>query len=373
MRMPDTMPACIIYYHGNDWDGVPGRQAKLMEAMSHHIPVIFLDGGRDKRLRVTLKHPLPGVIVVRGLVSILTAFARRGWHRVASIYAQWVLARLTRPYRRIIFWGAENWWQLERFVPHEIFVHDSIDPCFVEEHVAAFVERETPLIRKASVVFCTAEMLLREAKKINPQSFLVPNACAEDDFASSSEDVVSPSYSKEYPSPVVGYIGSIDSRLDLATLVHAATYLPEYSFVFAGPVTPEQEAPLQPLRSLPNVFFVGPKFGREAKALTHTFDVGLIPFLPGRAGDALNPVKMYTYLAAGISVVTTWIHECVQHRNWVHATRTPEEFTAAIQQGAGIGTKGSLRLIEFARHNTWKHRASEVMEIFAQTGLLAER
>ena len=364
-------PLCIIYYHGNDWDGVPGRQAKLMEAMSHHVPVIFLDASRDGRWRVTQRRPSPEIVVVRGLVAILRSLATRKYDATARLFARFALARLTAPYRRTLFWGAENWWQLERFVPHDVFVHDSIDPCFVAEHVAAFVERETLLARKADVVLCTAEKLWLEAKKVNGHSYLVPNACAEEDFTSLDETLPVPPELENLPLPMVGYIGSIDSRLDVATLLHAATQLAEYSFVFAGPVVPGLESVLQPLRVLPNVSFVGPKFGLEAKALTRRFAVGLIPFQPGEASDALNPVKMYTYLAAGVPVVSTWIHECVQHQEWVHAAKTPAEFTAAIRRAVATDAQEKARLVEFARRNTWNHRASDVMKIFVQTSIVA--
>ena len=364
-------PACIIYYHGNEWEGVPGRQAKLMEAMSHHLPVIFLDAGRDARFRVTLSRPLPGVTVVRGLVVILRSLVQRRWYSPARIVARLVLARLIRPYRQVIFWGAENWWQLERFVPHHVFVHDSIDPCFVEEHAAAFAEREKALQQKAAVVLCTAETLLAEAKKINPQSYLVPNACAKDDFRSPGEKLPLPMGIPEVPPPVVGYLGTIDSRIDVATALHTATQLKECSFVFAGPIVPGLDEALRPLRSLANVFFVGPQYGVNARAVAQTFDVGLIPFLPGVVSDALNPVKMYTYLAAGTPVVSTWIHECVRHRQWMRAAKTPEEFAAAVRQALRSGVEERARLIYFARQNTWAHRAADTMRIFAQVGIVA--
>ena len=366
---PDA--ACIVYFHGNDWDGVPGRQARLMEAMSHYLPVIFLDGTRDARFRVTMRRPSPRVVVVRGLVSILAALSRRGWHTAARIFARRALAKITAPYRRVIFWGAENWFQFERFVPHDVFVHDSIDPCFDERHTAIFAGREGVLRRKAAVVLCTAEQLLREAKNDNPQSYLIPNACAEADFAAPNDGFVPAEGTGEHPRPVIGYLGSIDSRLDLETLAHAATHLRECSFVLAGPVVPGQEARLQALRALHNVFFVGPKFGAQAGITTRSFDVGLIPFLPGKISDALNPVKMYTYLAAGIPVVTTWIHECVQHRGWVHASRTPADFVTSIERALKHDAAEKARLVAFARRNTWAQRAADVMQIFRKTGIVA--
>src|SRR5439155_6779412 len=113
-----------------------------------------------------------------------------------------------------------------------------------------------------------------------------------------------------------------------------ARRLPQYTFALVGRVNWDQEDRVRPLRSLPNVILPGAVSVEEGRTYTAAFDVGLIPFLPGTVGDAINPVKMYMYLVAGKPVVTTWIRECRRHAPYVAAAQTHEQFAAAIQAAA---------------------------------------
>lgn len=354
---------CIVYFHGNDWNGVPGRQRLLMEALAPDVPVIFLDGTRDRRLRVTHFRPCANVVVLRGLASILNSCARRGWNRLARLCARVALAKYVSG-RQVIFWGAENIHCLQRFVRHDFLVHDLIDPCLGAHSAAAFAEREASQCREADVVFCTAEALLDVARQANPRSHLVPNACSPADFTGAEQTLETPPLLHGRRRPYVGYMGTLDSRLDIPALRHAAAELADATFVLVGPVLREQEEALRPLRDLPNVVFAGPQFGGNAAAFAQAFNVCLIPFAAGPASDALNPVKLYTYLASGKRVVTTWIKECVRHRDLVEVTRTPPEFAAAIRQAADFDdVEKTARGIAFARENTWAQRASAVLAI----------
>jgi len=361
--------ATIIYFHGNDWAGVPGRQRLLMEAMSRHARVVFLDGGRDKRWQVNHFESAPNVVVVRGLASLLIALARRGWHFLARLLARRVLRKYARGSDRMVYWGAENYYQLHRFVPHDFFVHDSIDPCFLAGQEQAFAERERAVAGAADVVFCTAETLLAEARKANTHCHLIPNACSAGDFESGGRWADVPEELKGRSRPFIGYIGTLDQRLALPYLLQAATQLTDRTFVFVGPVLKELEDELRPLRDLPNVVFTGPKFWRDATAYAQAFDVCLIPFAEGPAGDALNPVKLYTYLAGRKSVVTTSIHECRRHDTFVRVASTPAEFCRAIEEAtASPDPEARQRGVDFAGRNMWEHRADEAVAVLRARG-----
>ena len=124
--------SCIVYYHGNDWDGVPARQRYLMEAMSQYLPVYYIDKGRDLPGRVTWHKASERVTVIRGLARLAIGLdARRlGW--LMKFYAPWALRHIRRRYSKILLWSAENCLRVDRFVPHDYLVFDSIDPAFDE-------------------------------------------------------------------------------------------------------------------------------------------------------------------------------------------------------------------------------------------------
>ena len=88
-------------------------------------------------------------------------------------------------------------------------------------------------------------------------------------------------------------------------------------------------------------------------------------------GDAINPVKMYMYLAFGLPVIATRIAECARHADWVTTVRTPEEFAVAvrtIQQTNSPDQAESRRT--FARQNRWENRAAAAIQILRSEGLI---
>ena len=108
----------------------------------------------------------------------------------------------------------------------------------------------------------------------------------------------------------------------------------------------------------------------EGRTYVAAFDVGLIPFLPGHIGDAINPVKIYMYLMAGKPVVSTWVRECRHHVPLVYAAKDTIEFISAIRKAAGENDAAHIdERIEFALQNTWEKRAQTALSHLKANGL----
>ena len=147
--------------------------------------------------------------------------------------------------------------------------------------------------------------------------------------------------------------------------------MPDFTFCIAGRVNADQEARVTELRSLANVVMPGAVPSEDGAAYNNSFDVGVIPFLPGPVGDGINPVKMYMYLLTGKPVVSTWINECRLAGPHVRATRTPAEFADALRESVHEPDATAREAREaFARSNTWDHRAREAVALLRERGLL---
>jgi glycosyltransferase involved in cell wall biosynthesis len=104
-------------------------------------------------------------------------------------------------------------------------------------------------------------------------------------------------------APTIGYFGKIGRRLDDALIRDVARALPEFRFVFAGPVL--ERATRTALNGLPNVQFLGDiPYSRAAETLA-SFDVGWVPHGVERGQVGGDAIKIYEYRAAGLPVVTT--------------------------------------------------------------------
>jgi glycosyltransferase involved in cell wall biosynthesis len=156
----------------------------------------------------------------------------------------------------------------------------------------------------------------------------------------------------------IGYVGSIDDRLDYDLLDHVIGSMQEHRFQFIGRAT--QEKFLDRLKIHGNVELLGahpvtflPNFLRE-------MDVCIIPFSKNEFNRSVYPLKVNEYLAAGKPIVMTPFAELPEFNGIVHTAETKEEFSAAITLAYSSDSDEQRMLRrDFAQYHSWSHRAKE--------------
>ena len=370
----------IVYlYPGARWADGAGRQHLLCEALSAHGPVVFLATAAPGRSPFDVKRPRaesvsPTITVIHHAMSFRT---NRWWKRLAPLAASLdgrLIGRLLkkRGFDDYIFWLSVPGPEWMAGMRRDRMVYDCIDPSFTTGDQTTFDAREYAVAREARLVLCTSQTLLERLQRVHPEAHLLNNAASPELYEAGqagTQDLPAPLAGR--PRPVVGYVGTLDSRIDVETVAAGAKALPDYTFCLAGRVNADQEPRLTELRALPNVVLPGEVPPEEGARYNRAFDVGIIPFEPGYASDALNPVKMYMYLMRGLPVVSTWIRECRLLEPLVRATRTPEEFAAALRQACEEpDTEAARARVAFAQENTWSDRARRAVALLRSTGLL---
>jgi len=155
-------------------------------------------------------------------------------------------------------------------------------------------------------------------------------------------------------APVLGYVGSLHSWVDLDLVGALAAAIPEARIVLVGPAPPEITTALDRLiASRPNVFWLGPKPYDEVPSIVRAFRVGLIPFRRTPLTEAVNPVKLYEYAAAGIPTVATRFRDDVD--DWGEAARVAEGHDAFIGacRAALASPPSAEALRAFAHRHDW--------------------
>ena len=104
------------------------------------------------------------------------------------------------------------------------------------------------------------------------------------------------------------------------------------SFVFAGPV--EKHLVPEHFFSVSNIYFTGRIPYSEMPAILKGFDVAIIPFKKNEDSNTVFPLKLFEYLGAGKSVVSTDFN--LDLRNFtgdlVTYCSNVEEFSGAINK-----------------------------------------
>ncbi|MEI7632721.1 MAG: glycosyltransferase [bacterium] len=188
------------------------------------------------------------------------------------------------------------------------------------------VRLEKQYMRECGGIITTSSELARRARQLNNRVEFVPNGADTALFAQALENGplaadILPLLGGAIPaSPragagtiggvqsvarhIIGFIGSIDSRVDVDMLCHAAKLRPQYIFMFIGP-TVLAEAGLLTLRQLPNTVFTGPRKPTDLPDYVRAFSAGIIPFVRNRFTECVYPIKVNEYLAAGLPVART--------------------------------------------------------------------
>jgi hypothetical protein len=188
-------------------------------------------------------------------------------------------------------------------------VFDSMD-CLAafREAPPRLVELEAELLHVASVVFTGGTSLHERICRRHSNVHCFPSSVDVAHFATARDGLPEPADLAPIRRPRVGYAGVIDERLDLDLVAGVADARPELEIVLVGPIA-KINPDRVPLRT--NVHRLGSKPYDELPAYLGRWDIGWMPFARNEATRYISPTKTPEYLAAGLSVVSTSIHDVV--------------------------------------------------------------
>jgi len=155
-------------------------------------------------------------------------------------------------------------------------------------------------------------------------------------------------------SPILGYVGSLHSWFDVPLVAALARAQRSARVVLVGPAHPATREEISRAQSsTPNLHWMGPRPYAEIPSIVRAFRVGLIPFRRTPLTEAVNPVKLYEYAAAGVPCVTTRFTDGVSA--WGEAARVADSEREFLDACAALlaAPADSLALVRFARRHDW--------------------
>jgi glycosyltransferase involved in cell wall biosynthesis len=298
-----TLPQAFVAGLHLRWDGVWQRPHHLLSRLARRVPVVVIEeplAGEDDRDEIT--HD--------GNVTIVRPVRRRGWSLPfvdgAAIATARGLIDASREAVGVWLYTPMMLELADAFAAAPL-VFDCMDELAAFDGAPAGIgERDRALVARADVVFTGGVSLYERRKGAGAKVRCYPSGVEFERFAS---DVAPHPLPAELRSPVFGYVGVIDERMDIAILTALADAFPHGHIVLVGPVVKIDPAVL-PRR--PNIHFTGIQPYASLPSFLSGIDVAIMPFARNRATENISPTKTLEYFAARRPVVSTPIPDVVR-------------------------------------------------------------
>jgi glycosyltransferase involved in cell wall biosynthesis len=221
------------------------------------------------------------------------------------------------------------------------------------------VKLEQIFLKMVDAVIVTSKGLFKSKCNETERCYVVNNAVKASLFRQGFNPDVDPG------KKVIGYVGSVDDRLDYDILQYLFKQMPDATFTFVGRITsPAGEAILKKYK---NVRLEGAKAPELLPAYSREFSVGIIPFIKDEFTKGIYPMKINEYLAAGLPVVSTDFSDLSDFEDVIKISGDKGGFLKYLLEEINTDTtaKRESRLA-IAEGNTWGKRAEELSDVIEQ-------
>jgi glycosyltransferase involved in cell wall biosynthesis len=322
--------------------------------------VAYLGTGPERRgllPRITVTSGEVSVVVVSEHLPTWWARLRRRAPRLVDRF-RWrlLLGVLQRHgFGAASFVGADGDASFFATCPLRPRLFDLMDPRMDGDR-AAFDAQLRDVVADSEGAVATARALAEDLSRVGRTAALVPNGCRRVGVA--------PVASPDYPAGSVGYLGTIDQRVDLVLLKDLVMARPDVPFLLGGRVNTDQRAAFASIQAADNVTYAGAVPDDRTHEFMSALAVGLIPFRTGWVGDRINPVKLAEYAAYGLAVVSSDVAEC-RDLPMVEVVVDGAGASAAVSR-ALAGPRPVAAALDFAADNTWSRRAEQLDAVLGE-------
>jgi glycosyltransferase involved in cell wall biosynthesis len=231
---------------------------------------------------------------------------------------------------------------------------------------AELVSQEQRLMNRADIVFTGGYQLWLKKSKQHPNVHFFGCGVEVEHFGKARLDATPvPSEIANLSTPVVGWFGVIDERMDYDLVRGMAELRPDWSFVMVGPVVKVDPADL-PKAS--NIHWLGGRDYKDLPSYCKGFDVCVMAFALNEATEYINPTKALEYLATGRPVISTPVADVVrQYSDLVYIEKDAKGFVDRIEQVLADPDVDRIeRGIEKAQGSSWDNTVSQMQGLIVE-------
>lgn len=232
----------------------------------------------------------------------------------------------------------------------------SIVPAFVTSRHEAALQDERIL------VIATSGLLIKEVEKQRSKNCLLSTNGVDVDHwrniqTSTPEDLTG-ILSKGRTT--VGYHGALAEWIDY-DLLRSIADAGKYELLLLG-LEHDSSFQASGLAQHPRVHFLGSRSYFELNRYARSYDIAILPFKRSPLTDAVSPVKIFEYMAAGKPIVTTDLLECRKYASCLVAEST-EKFLKQLERAGTLKSDPQyLSVLETETwENSWHQKAIDIL------------
>jgi glycosyltransferase involved in cell wall biosynthesis len=369
----------ILCFAGDVWDGNPHSRHYLMRRFAGDYEVIFIEGAfvrrvsqlggsdwmrllRKFRPTFSLRTVEPHLHVLRPLpIPPAGRLLNRVRLELLRLVIQLALQRLGLRGKRISWFSLPNVADLAGRLGEagSIFYYQDRYAEFTNADSEAIRAHMRTLVRGCDVCVASSAALAEDLRELEAEPVVVPHGVDVERFAG---EHAPPADVASLERPLVGFVGLLDDYLSFESLIAVADRLDRGTVVLVGGSNADTAA-----LEHPRITMLGQRPFSTMPAYLAAFDCCLIPFEVSELTEAVNPIKLREYLAAGRPVVTTPLPEVLAYGDVASIAATPDEFADAVlailvdPEADGDGARARRRARVAA--DSWDAAAERVREV----------
>lgn len=219
------------------------------------------------------------------------------------------------------------------------------------------------IAQKADITYYSSKLLEGYVSGLNPkQPVFLPNGIDKDDFLIKLEKGRNQvDLTNQFKRPIAIYVGALGRWFDHELLYKLANSFKRVTFIIYGPYAAYNKRFYQNLK---NVHLLGTLDHVLLPATLSQADVGIIPFdreSNKKLVDSINPIKLYEYLLANLSTVSTFWKGIESFKDHIRLAHNHDEFIDHFRDCLqdSQDNKTDLRSV-VTREYQWKYILSPV-------------
>lgn len=240
--------------------------------------------------------------------------------------------------RTVVYYGRDDWTAFDRNT---------------KLREALLVAQQEMRVRGITV--CAVSRVLADRIAGAGRGVVIPNGIDDELW---SLPVPAPARVRELPRPFGVYAGTVDDRLDVDALRQLARSLAAIAVI--GPVADVEVG--RRLEAEPHVRVLGRLSQRDLVGSLMAADVCLLPHVVTPLTEAMSPLKLYEYLAAGAPVVATDLPPVRGIDDRVLLV-SDGRYAVAVETALVRGRISEEQRLAFVHANSWRRRHDVLIDL----------